>query len=151
VSDRRCSGVKPNGEPCGAVIVQSNGWCPAHDPSREEARKRAAARANEAGRDPELREIRDGLARLMEKADRADADLERVDALVRIARARVYAIKADSEIARHAAEIRELEDAYDRLLDDFEALRDGRDVPATTGDGDPPPGWYLRKRREEVD
>jgi hypothetical protein len=89
VSDRRCSGVKPNGEPCGAVIVQSNGWCPAHDPSREEARKRAAARANEAGRDPELREIRDGLARLMEKADRADADLERVDALVRIARARL--------------------------------------------------------------
>jgi hypothetical protein len=70
-------------------------------------------------------------------------DEGRVDLLVRIARARVYAIKADSEIARHAAEVRDLEDAYDRLLSDYEALRDGK--ATTTG----PEGWYLRKVAEE--
>lgn len=90
-------------------------------------------------RDPELGEIREGLARLTERADAGDVDTERIDLLVRIARARVYAIKTDSEVARHAAEIRELEDAYDRLLSDYEALRGGK--PTSTGPG----GWYLRK------
>jgi hypothetical protein len=143
MSDRKCQGTNSRGEPCEAVIVGLNGWCPAHDPAREIARKRAAARANQAGRDPELAEIRSVLRTLTDRADAGNADPERVDLLVRIARARVYAIKADSEIARHAAEVRELEDAYDRLLSDYEALRDGK----PTSDG--PEGWYLRRGAEE--
>jgi hypothetical protein len=143
MSDRRCQGFRPNGAPCEAAIVQANGWCAAHDPERERDRKRAAARANLAGRDPELREIRAGLKYLTDRADSGEVDEGRVDLLVRIARARVYAIKADSEIARHAAEVRDLEDAYDRLLSDYEALRDGH--ATSTG----PEGWYLRREAEE--
>ena len=48
---------------------------------------------------------------------------ERVDLLVRIARARVYAIKADTEIARHSQEVADLERDYETLLDDYETLR----------------------------
>jgi len=94
-------------------------------------------------RDPELAEIKRGLKRLTDRAEAGDVDHERIDLLVRVARARVYTIKTDSEIARHALEVRELEDAYDRLLSDYEALRDGK--PTTIGTG----GWYLRRGAEE--
>jgi hypothetical protein len=39
--------------------------------------------------------------------------------------------------------VRDLEDAYDRLLSDYEALRDGH--ATSTG----PEGWYLRREAEE--
>jgi hypothetical protein len=136
---RRCAGTNSRGEPCRSTIVLESGYCRGHDPAYAEARRRSAARNGTPARDPELGEIREGLARLTERVDAGDVDTERIDLLVRISRARVYAIKIDSEVARHAAEIRKLEDAYDRLLSDYEALRDGK--PTSTGPG----GWYLRK------
>jgi hypothetical protein len=137
---RRCAGTNAKGEPCRSTIVLASGYCRGHDPTYAEARRRSAARNGMPARDPELREVREGLRQLTQVADAPNADLERIDALVRIARARVYAIKADSEIARHAAEVTELEDAYDRLLSDYEALRDGK-APE-------PGGWYMRKEIE---
>jgi hypothetical protein len=112
-------------------------------PGARDGAQEGGARANQAGRDPELAEIRNGLRRLTENAEAGSVDPERVDLLARVARVRIYAIKTDSEIARHSAEIRELEDAYDRLLSDYEALRDGK--ATTTG----PEGWYLRRGAEE--
>jgi hypothetical protein len=76
-------------------------------------------------RDPELGEIREGLARLTERADAGDVDTERIDLLVRISRARVYAIKTDHEIRRHALEVRELEDYAANLEERYKELRNG--------------------------
>jgi hypothetical protein len=136
---RRCAGTNSRGEPCRSTIVLESGYCRGHDPAYAEARRRSAARNGMPARDPELGEIREGLARLTERATAGEVDAERIDLLVRVARARVYAIKADHEIRRHALEVRELEDAYDRLLSDYEALRDGKATSAG------PEGWYLRR------
>jgi hypothetical protein len=125
VSDKKCRGSKPDGSPCAATIVQSNGWCPAHDPDREQARKRAAARANLVGRDPELQEIKAGLRRLTEWINQGDADLERVAALNSVARTRLYAARVESEVVRHSREVEELEDYAADLEERYEELKNG--------------------------
>ena len=107
------------------MIVQSNGWCPAHDPDRERARKRAAARANLAGRDPELAEIRAGLKNLVAVADRPDADLDRVHCHITLSRARLYAAKVESELMRHSREVEELDDDAADLEERYEELKNG--------------------------
>jgi glutathione S-transferase len=53
-------------------------YCPAHDPNRVEARKRAASRAARAGHGGDLREVKDRLKELAEdvlggRVDRGDA------------------------------------------------------------------------------
>lgn len=40
---RQCKGTNGEGEPCQTPIVQSNGWCRAHDPSPEAIARRAEA------------------------------------------------------------------------------------------------------------
>ena len=143
MKDRRCAATNARGQPCAATIVLSSGYCRAHDPAHAEERKRAASRNGLPARDPEMAEIRAGLKNLVAVADKPGADLERVQCLITLARARIYAAKADSDIARHAAEVRELEDAYDTLLSDYEALRDGK--PTSYG----PEGWYERRGARE--
>jgi hypothetical protein len=122
--------------------VLESGYCRGHDPAYADARRRSASRNGMTARDPELQEIRDGLARLTASANSPEADHERIDLLIRVARARVYAIKADHEIRRSTQEIIDLEDAYDRLLSDYEDLRDGK----ATERG--PTGWHLRREIE---
>lgn len=141
VNDKRCSAVKRDGSPCESTIITPDGLCVAHSPRYAQARSRAASKAgaSTSHADPELLEIRRTLARLTAAADAPNADHERIDLLIRVARARVYTIKADHEIRRSSAEVQDLEDAYDRLLSDYEALRDGK--PTTSG----PEGWYLRR------
>jgi hypothetical protein len=110
-----------------ATIVQSNGWCPAHDPDRAEARKRSSARANGIGRDVEIKEIREGLRLLQETADApSDAtDTERVDLLLRIVKVRLYAAKCEAEVLRHAAEVRALEEYATELEVELDAIKNG--------------------------
>jgi len=87
--------------------------------------------------DPELKELRSSLKKLMKEAGDKKADHFRIELQIKVARARAYVIRIDYEIRRSSAEIAELEDAYDELLSDYEALRDGK-APG-------PQGWYLRK------
>jgi hypothetical protein len=145
VNDKRCSAVKRDGSPCESTIITPDGLCVAHSPRYAQARSRAASKAgaSTSHADPELKEIRLELARLMMAADSPDADQDRIDLSIRVARARIYAIKTDHEIRRSSAEVAELEDAYDRLLSDYEDLRDGH--AAESG----PEGWYLRREAEE--
>ena len=41
----QCIGVKPDGELCRGIATGGSDYCPAHDPSRQEARKRSASKA----------------------------------------------------------------------------------------------------------
>ena len=123
MSDSRCRGSKPDGSACGATIIGANGWCAAHDPGRAAARKRASARANQAGRDPELAEIKAVLKTLDEEAQDPGAySPDIIELRVKVNRARIYACKADSEIKRHAAEVLELEEHAAELEDALEEL-----------------------------
>jgi hypothetical protein len=45
---RRCPAITRNGEPCKGIAATGSEWCPAHNPARAEARKRAASKAAKA-------------------------------------------------------------------------------------------------------
>jgi hypothetical protein len=64
----RCRGTKPDNTPCERIVSTSQEFCFAHDPSKVEARRRAASRGGKrAGRGrplTELSELRDQLADL---------------------------------------------------------------------------------------
>ena len=53
-----CSGIKPNGERCKGIPTTGSDYCPAHDPGRAEARKRAASKAARSTPNNELRGIK---------------------------------------------------------------------------------------------
>jgi hypothetical protein len=53
-----CSGIKPNGERCKGIPATGSDYCPAHDPGRAEARKRAASKAARSTPNNELRGIK---------------------------------------------------------------------------------------------
>ena len=48
---RGCPAIKANGERCKGIVGAGSHYCPAHDPAREGARRRAASKA--AGNKPE--------------------------------------------------------------------------------------------------
>jgi hypothetical protein len=124
----RCAATNSRGEPCRSTIVLASGYCRGHDPAYAEARRRSAARNGMSARDPELREIREGLKRLMVTADAPGADLARVDVLTRVARARLYAAKIESEIRRHSAESADLESYAEELEDELDAIKKERSL-----------------------
>ena len=134
---KRCGATNQRGEPCRSTIILDSGYCRGHDPSYAQDRKRAASRNGMQPQDPELKELRSSLKKLMKEAGDKKADHFRIELQIKVARARAYVIRIDYEIRRSSAEIAELEDAYDELLSDYEALRDGK-APG-------PQGWYLRK------
>jgi hypothetical protein len=44
----QCIGVKGDGQLCRGIAARGSDYCPAHDPSRKEARKRSASKAARA-------------------------------------------------------------------------------------------------------
>ena len=63
----RCSGSKPNGDPCERIVCASQTYCYSHDPSRREARRRAATKAGRAKKPSgELAEIKRSIREVVE-------------------------------------------------------------------------------------
>jgi hypothetical protein len=61
-----CSAIKPNGERCRGIAATDSDYCPAHDPSRAEARKRnarkaARSRGSARGSGSELKQVKQGV------------------------------------------------------------------------------------------
>ena len=54
----QCAGIKADGEPCGGIAKAGSDWCPAHDPARREARRRAASKAARSKRGGELQVLK---------------------------------------------------------------------------------------------
>ena len=72
---RKCAANTRGGQPCKGLVRPGNDYCPAHDPTRHETRRRAASKAGKSkpGRD-ELANIKDRLSTLAEDVLRGDVD-----------------------------------------------------------------------------
>ena len=64
----RCLAITREGQPCRGLVRAGNDYCPAHDPTRQEARRRAASKAGRSrpGREfmdvkREIRAVVDGV------------------------------------------------------------------------------------------
>lgn len=118
----RCKATNKDGTPCGARAIR-DGWCPWHDPQREEANREASrmggkaksniARARKQLRG-DIRDIADVQARLvaaMDRVEKGDMEAGPANAMANLARAIVtVAGVADFEIqlAEMRREIAEL-------------------------------------------
>jgi CRISPR/Cas system-associated exonuclease Cas4 (RecB family) len=61
----RCHGTKPDGTPCERIVSTSQEYCFAHDPSKVEARRKAASKGGKrAGRARPMAELADLKAQL---------------------------------------------------------------------------------------
>ena len=74
----KCAAITRGGQPCKGLVRPGNEYCPAHDPTRKEARRRAASKAGRSKPGSELAKIKDRLSTLAEDVlegatDRADA------------------------------------------------------------------------------
>ena len=71
----RCVGIKGNGERCRGIAATGSDYCPAHDPNRQEARRRAASKAARSKRGEGVIDVLYEQARkLYERVERGDID-----------------------------------------------------------------------------
>ncbi len=54
----KCAAITLGGAPCKGLVRPGNDYCPAHDPARQEARRRAASRAGKSKPGRELTEAK---------------------------------------------------------------------------------------------
>ena len=54
----KCAAITLGGAPCKGLVRPGNDYCPAHDPARQDARRRAAKRAGQAKPGRELTEAK---------------------------------------------------------------------------------------------
>ena len=108
---RVCPAIKANGERCRGIVGAGNAYCPAHDPAREGARRRAASKAAKSKPDAKLKGVKDQLQAL---ADRVlSGELQRADAAVvsQVLNVKLRAL----ELERKWRELGELEDRLEAL------------------------------------
>jgi hypothetical protein len=107
----RCSGFKPDGSPCERIVGASQEYCFAHDPTKQEARKRNAAKAGASKPTREVELLRDQLATLYSDvlAGETEPKVAAVAAQVANVRARVFELEAKAreqeEFARRLSEL----------------------------------------------
>ena len=71
----RCAGTKGDGERCRGIAATGSDYCPAHDPSRQEARHRAASKAAKSKRGKGVTdELYDQTRKLYEGLERGEID-----------------------------------------------------------------------------
>jgi hypothetical protein len=57
---RVCPAIKANGERCRGIVGAGRHYCPAHDPAREGARRRATFKATRSKPEAQLMGVRTG-------------------------------------------------------------------------------------------
>jgi hypothetical protein len=60
----KCSSIKANGQRCRGIATADSEFCPAHDPTRSEARKKSASEAARSKPNRELAGLKSQLATL---------------------------------------------------------------------------------------
>jgi len=71
----KCGANTRGGQPCKGLVRPGNDYCPAHDPSRREARRRAASKAGKSKPGcRELADIKERLSSLAEDVLRGNVD-----------------------------------------------------------------------------
>lgn len=143
-----CGFIKGNGERCRGIAKAGSDWCPAHDPERREARKRAASRAAKAKGargGGELAGLRSELATLHGDVRAGRVPPNVAGALVQVLNCRVrveeleHRIELDKRTAMSAREAEALVEALQgavrrhvrdpRILDEI-----GREIAEAAGD-----------------
>ena len=117
----KCAAIAGSGKPCKGLVRAGNDFCPAHDPTRAEARSKAAAKAGRTKWGGELAEVKAQLRTLADDvvAGRIDKGRGSVAAQIIGVFARVV------EVERKVKEADELEARLDALEQDAEARRGG--------------------------
>src|SRR5919202_1390642 len=71
----KCAGIKGNGELCRGIAATGSNYCPAHDPNRQEARRRAASKAAKSKRGKGVTdELYDQTRKLYEGLERGEIE-----------------------------------------------------------------------------
>jgi hypothetical protein len=108
---RVCPAIKANGERCRGIVGAGSAYCPAHDPAREGARRRAASKAAKSKPDAEVKGVKDQLQALADGV--LSGEIARADAAVvsQILNTKLRAL----ELERKWKELGELEDRLEAL------------------------------------
>jgi hypothetical protein len=93
-----CSAIKPDGERCRGIATTSSEWCPAHDPSRSEARKRAASKAARSRHGGDIGQLKEALATLYQEVRSGTVDSRRGAVLNQILNCRVRLVETERRI-----------------------------------------------------
>jgi glutathione S-transferase len=112
---RVCPAIKPNGERCKGIVGTTSDYCPAHDPARKSARRRAASKAARSKPDAEIKGVKD---QLQDLADRVlSGDLGRADAAVvsQVLNVKLRALELERKW-RELGELEERLEALERVL-----------------------------------
>jgi hypothetical protein len=106
-----CSGIKPNGERCKGIPATGSDYCPAHDPARAEARKRAASKAARSTPNHELRDLKRRISEVVDAV--LDGSQDRGRAAVAIQG--FNALRGALDLERRVRELDEMEARIEAL------------------------------------
>jgi hypothetical protein len=128
LSETRCPAITSKGEPCQGYVHPGHSWCPAHDPARAEARKKAAAKAGRVRTHTEFKEVKTQLRNLAD--DVLAGNVVRADAAVVAQVLGVWAKVAEAEVRLRQfeeIELPEFTEVVSRLeqLEELQRLRRG--------------------------
>jgi hypothetical protein len=104
-----CSAIKANGERCRGIAATGSDFCPAHDPSRKEARKRAASKAARSRHGGQIGELKDTLATLYEEVRGGTVEPKRGAVLNQIVNARIRLVETEMRVREQEEIITRLE------------------------------------------
>jgi hypothetical protein len=113
----KCSAITRGGTPCRGLVRAGNDYCPAHDPARQEARRRAASKAGKSKPGRELAEIKGRLSALADAV--LDGSVEKgVGAVVsQVLNVYLSAVRVElkvREVEELAARMDEIEERLER-------------------------------------
>ncbi len=111
----QCSGITRSGERCQGIATTGRDWCPAHDPDREEARRRAGRIANRSrtmSRASEARSIKATVLHLADRVVVGDVEPGRATAACQLFNTALRAMQIEAaileteDLAKEVAEMR---------------------------------------------
>ena len=113
----KCAAITRGGAPCKGLVRLGNDYCPAHDPTRHEARRRAASKAGKSKPGRELADIKDRLFTLVEDVVKGDVDKGDAAVASQLYNVLLRAISMDlkvKELEELEAKLEEMEKALER-------------------------------------
>jgi hypothetical protein len=115
----KCPAITGKGKPCEGFVYPSKTYCPAHDPARTEARRKAASKAGRSKTCGELSLLKQKLITLGD--DVLAGRIHRGDAAVA-----VTAYGTAAKVVEAGAKVRELEEA--RLVETQLRIEEQREI-----------------------
>ena len=116
--DRQCSGITRSGERCRGIATTGKEWCPAHDPDRVEARRRAgriANRGRKMSRATEAREIKAMALSLAELVVTGELEPGRATAACQLYNCALRAMQAEAAILETEDLVKEVDEMRRRV------------------------------------